>query len=144
MKTKAGIKITKGEIDKAEEVYARIPEFDQSKDLRGRLKGKQHLVLVIYEEDDPVGIKIGYKAEDHFYSWIGGILPGSRRKHYASKLAEYQEQWLKTRGVKMIRMKTQNRFTSMLRFAIGNGFIITDVEKKDNVLENRILLEKKL
>jgi len=71
-------------------------------------------------------------------------LPDFRKKGIARALADDMETWLRARNYHTLRMKTHNQFRNMLLFAIGNNFQITGVEQRENIAENRILLEKKL
>ena len=138
------VTILEDRLSDALKVYNRIPEFDESKHIPERLAGKEHLILVLYENSVPAALKIGYAMKDHFYSWIGGVLPQYRRKGYARMLAEYQETWLRGKGYAILRMKTRNKFPAMLCFAVENGFQIIDLQKSNNPRDNRIWLEKKL
>jgi len=110
-----------------------------------RLNESPHLILRADIGDKAAGFKIGYEIESGiFYSWVGGVLPDFRKQGVAHALANEMEAWLRARAYHTLRMKTHNQFQSMLLFAIGNDFQITDVEKRECITENRILLEKKL
>jgi GNAT superfamily N-acetyltransferase len=94
--------------------------------------------------DAEVGCKVGYFEANHFYSWIGGVLPEYRKRGVAAKLADVQEDLVKQAGVHIIRMKTRNRFTEMLLFVLSRGFYIAEVEQKGSPGEWRITLYKNL
>ena len=97
-----------------------------------------------YDGDRPIGFKVGYQRENDFYSWMGAILPEFRRKGVAKRLAKAQEKWVKELGITSLTFKTRNQHKGMLFFALKNGFDIIGFKTKENVEENRILLQKKL
>ncbi len=139
------IQIINGSIEEAYNVSLQIPEFEPWYPLekwQKRLSGKSVIVLIAKEKDNPIGFKVGYVVEEHFYSWVGGVLPEYRRRGIARKLAEVQEEQVRKAGVHLIRMKTRNRFGEMLRFALSRDFYIADVEKKGEPQDWRITLYK--
>lgn len=126
-----------------------IPEFDNpysSEEYLNRLNNKKHLIAVAELHNQLVGFKVGYEWTDNatFYSWMGGVLPEFRKMGVARNLAEFQEQYARRNGFERILMKTRNMHKNMLIFAIASGFNIIQVEPKSEVLENRILLSKKI
>ena len=128
-------------------VCEQIPEFDppylQSK-WRDRLEGKDFLCLVAFESDAAIGCKVGYPEDGYFYSWVGGVLPGFRKRGVARSLADEMERILRIRGFSVLRMKTQHRFAAMLTFAQGNGFELIEEQHNDGGPHVKIVLEKKL
>lgn len=120
------------------------PPYPWSK-WKDRLTGKQSICLVAYNGNEPVGCKVGYFETDHFYSWVGGVREGWRRKGIARMLAERMEDLVLEHDVRVIRMKTMSRFKGMLLFALGDGFDIVSVEPgADHAESAKIVLEKKL
>lgn len=110
-----------------------------------RLSNRPHLILCAELDGKAAGFKIGYKTEPGiFYSWVGAVLPDFRRQGVARALANEMEIWLHNHAYHTLSMKTHNKFQNMLLFAISNDFQITDVERREHITENRILLEKKL
>ena len=130
------------------ELYERIPEFDEKypwSKWESRLDGKEVLAFCAFAGNLPIGIKVGYFEEDHFYSWIGGVLPEWRRAGVAKMLADEQEEALRARGVKKVRMKTRNRYKPMLLFALESGFDVVETYPDPaggSLLDTRIVLEK--
>lgn len=125
----------------------KIPEFINPHPLseyQKRLEKVPALVLVAYQDGEPAGFKVGYEREGYFYSWMGGILPSYRRLGIARKLAEQQEVWAKKQGYPHVTFKTRNNLKAMLLFAIGRGFDIIAIEKKEAVADYRIILRKTL
>ena len=134
-----------------EEIYPltlQVPEFAPHYSIEKfyeRLGNRPYLILQADIGGETAGFKVGYEVESGiFYSWVGGVLPDFRKKGVARALADEMEVWLRARAYHTLRMKTHNKFRNMLLFAIGNDFEITGVEKRENIAENRILLEKKL
>lgn len=131
----------------AHNVFARIPELDRYlslEQLEERLSG-EHLVLVAEVDEELAGFKIGYaETEQRFYSWLGGVLTSYRCLGIAQELLEFQESWASVRGFKEISVKSMNRFPSMLRFLIKNGYSIYGIESFDDAEHERILFVKKL
>lgn len=139
------IVIEEGSIQQAVDISRNIPELNDPYDCteyEKRLTTDLDLILIAYWKGEPAGFKVGYKVADHFYSWMGGVIPEFRNKAIARKLAHAQQNIVKQNGIKLITMKTRNKHKNMLLFALSNGFYITDVGKRDEGSENRILLEK--
>lgn len=124
-----------------------IPEFidpPSKEEYKRRLKDVPHLILVAFDQDRPVGFKVGYERNGAFYSWMGGVLPSYRRRSIARRLAEKQEAWALGNGYKSVTFKTRNQHKNMLLFALRRGFNIIGFKEKGDVLTNRILLQKVL
>ena len=143
------VHIREGSIDEVVTLSQMIPEFDNpysSEEYLNRLNNKKHLIAVAELHNQLVGFKVGYEWTDNatFYSWMGGVLPEFRKMGVARNLAEFQEQYARRNGFERILMKTRNMHKNMLIFAIASGFNIIQVEPKSEVLENRILLSKKI
>lgn len=142
-------KIREGQLAEAVSLSQNIPEFDNPHDLsvyEQRLSGKKYLVAIAEVDRKPVGFKVGYDKFDNksFYTWMGGVLPKYRKQGIAKLLAEYQERFASANGFDSVVLKTRNRHKNMLHFAISSGFQIIEVEQRDDVSENRILLKKAL
>jgi predicted GNAT superfamily acetyltransferase len=140
------IQIKEGTINQAVELSKQIPEFENPNEDEYicRFKGKDPLILIAYVNNKPAGFKVGYKENDYFYSWMGGVLPEHRRKGIANRLSKNQEDWIIKMEIKKIRFKTQNKFKGMLIFALKNGFSILGTVPFEGVEGFKILLEKKL
>ena len=109
-----------------------IPEFDHrftAAQIQERLDGKKSLLIGAHIGGTCVGYKVGYEFEPRkFYSWLGGVLPQYRRQGIAFGLMAHQEDWAKRNGYQLIRVKSENRYKSMLILLIGNGYDIVGVE----------------
>ena len=141
------ITIRTNQLQDAVVVLNAIPEFAHVPSIEvihQRIDEVPHLVLTAYDEDIPVGFKIGYLRDGVFYSWLGAVRPEYRQLQVASTLARAQEQWALENGYAKIRMKTRNCFPQMLIMAMRNGFKITGVDVRDDIHQTRIILEKSL
>ncbi len=123
--------IRMGNIEEAWQVLQAIPEFDQRRSLaqlRDRLPAGA-LILIAEADGQPVGFKLGYGAEDgSLYSWLGAVLPAHRKTGLAQRLLEAQEAWAAENGFAAVTVKSMNRYPSMLRLLIRNGYQIRLVE----------------
>ncbi len=147
MLMKKDMQIIEGTIKQAVEISKQIPEFVntyEAGEYEKRLKDKWHLILIAYFKGKPAGFKVGYRIDDHFYSWMGGVIPEFRQKKIATELARSQQNKVKEKGMKTIKMKTRNKHKAMLHFALSDGFYITGLKKQNNKKETRIFLDKEL
>lgn len=72
------------------------------------------------------------------------MLPAFRRHGVARALLAEQESWAQAQGYRQVRVKTRNQFQAMLMMLIGNHYRIVQLEKKGEVADYRLLLEKTL
>lgn len=143
------ISVEEVSIEKALDVHATVTEFDELFDktvFNNRCSGKNNLVIVAYVDGRPAGYLIAY---DRFYDcsvycWMAGVNPDFRGKGVLKVLMGYLDGWAKKEGYEKIRVKTRNKWKVMLFFLIKYGFSFTDVQKKGNIEDYRILLEKSL
>jgi GNAT superfamily N-acetyltransferase len=140
------LKIRQGSIAEAVQVSHDISEFSQpyqAEEYERRFAKVPYLLLIAECDGELAGFKAGYALDHHiFYSWMGAVRAEYRQQGIAQALATAQETWAKENGYHRIRFKTRNRLKPMLHFALGNGFNIVAVESREDVGENRILLEK--
>ncbi len=137
--------IKKGTIETVVQLSKMIPEFSAphgAKEYEKRLKSVPHLILIAFDNSNPIGFKVGYERDGYFYSWMGGVLPAYRKMGVAQQLANKQETWAKQHNYPHITFKTRNHHRAMLMFALKNGFQIIGFKKRSNISENRILLRK--
>ena len=101
--------------------------------------------LVAYEDDDPVGYKVGYELKSSlFYSWLGGVLPAYRNQGIASALMQRQHVIIADMGYKAVRTHTHNKFREMLILNIRFGFDVVGVMKESANPDTTIVLDKLL
>lgn len=97
--------------------------------------------LVAERDGRPVGFKLGYAVSPEvFYSWLGGVAAECRGLGVARRLMEMQEDLVRSRGFRVVRVKSMNRFPAMLRMLVSAGYEIKDVEKKQ--AEVKVVFEK--
>ena len=139
--------IRETEIGEVVVLSALIPElgdFPREKIYREKIAGKPNLILIAEIGGVAAGFKVGYERDGDWYSWLGGVHPEFRRRGVASLLADRQEEWAKAQGYPTVTFKTLNRLRNMLRFGMDRGFNIIKVEEYEDVLENRIWLQREL
>ncbi|WP_375752126.1 GNAT family N-acetyltransferase [Vibrio sp. HN007] len=142
------VKVREGSLEECIAVIGEISEFSRAEtveSLAERLDGRKSLILIAEENEELLGVKIGYELNaSQFYSWLGGVLPRARGKGVAQVLLVAQEQWGRASGYKEIKVKTRNQFPSMIRLLSRNNYLIEKFEKKENNLESRIHFIKTL
>lgn len=144
------IKIVKGkptssDLKILEYLYSKVFEDAQLDFFRNRLNEKENIYsLIAFENDIPLGFKIGYQYNGStFYSWVGGVLSNHRTKGIGKKLAHLQEQWAKKNNYFKIRTKSMNHFKPMMIFNLKNGFNIVSVYTNASN-QTKIVFEKEL
>jgi GNAT superfamily N-acetyltransferase len=106
--------------------------------------GSEYLLVVAVCDGEIVGFKLGYPlSATCFYSWIGGVSPKVRRLGVGRRLLRHQEELVRGRGFGLLRVKSMNRFPSMLALMIAEGYAITAVEGEDPATL-KIVFEKRL
>ncbi|CAM3870185.1 GNAT family N-acetyltransferase [Alkalicoccus chagannorensis] len=117
--------------------------FGGSDDLAEKMARKQGLLLLTAQEGDTlVGYKVGYPLEERtFYSWLGGVAPGHRRRGIAKALMDMQHYILRQEGYTHVQTKTRNQWRSMILCNLQSGFDIIDTyltsDFSSNVCEKR-------
>jgi GNAT superfamily N-acetyltransferase len=88
------------------------------------LRGKEDIhALIAHLEGNPVGYKVGHRdRQGVFYSKSGGVLREYRREGLATRMAEMQQAFARSRGYQTIYFNTFNRFRDMLRLGLKSGF----------------------
>lgn len=138
--------VREGNLDDVLVVHKNIIEFDDkypSKDFfLDRYKDNEHVIIVSYFDDLPVGYVIGYKInEDNFYCWLAGVDINYRKNRLLTSMMEYLISWCFSRNYKTITIKTRNRYRNMLLYLVKNNWNFINIEMKDNVSDYRINLE---
>jgi len=104
---------------------------------------KEFHILVAYDGEKPVGIKVGYRLDEgRFYSWLGGVLPDYQGLGIASEMMRLQHHWCVEHGIKAVETRTRNSFRQMIALNLAHGFEIVGTLKDNRGL--KILLEKDL
>lgn len=149
-KNKSNIKVIEGIPSEQDQqilinLYTDLFEDAETVFFMDRLITKEQICsLIAFQNNKPVGFKIGYRYnETTFYSWVGGVLPEFRRKGIAKKLAQKQELWAKENHFKKLRTKSMNRFKPMMILNLKNGFNIISVYTNDSN-QTKVVFEKEL
>ena len=149
-KNKIDIKVIEGIPSKTDQqilidLYTAIFEDAETVFFMDRLISKDQVCsLIAFQNNEPVGFKIGYRYnETTFYSWVGGVLQDYRNKGIAKKLAQKQEFWAKENHFKKLRTKSMNRFKPMMILNLKNGFNIISVYTNDSD-QTKVVFEKNI
>jgi len=136
-----------GTVEEAHKIFMLIPELDRYlsfQEMKEKLAGN-YLVVVAEHEGILIGFKLGYPiSTSEFYSWLGGVIPAYRNSGVAQSLLDFQEDWVRKSGFISISVKSMNRFPSMLRLLIKNGYRIKSVESFDDSEKERIQFIRRL
>ncbi|OIQ24982.1 GNAT family N-acetyltransferase [uncultured Vibrio sp.] len=142
------IRIQQGTLEQVKIVVDNIDEFTRKQSLESmqeKLEGRDHLILIALSGDQPIGFKIGYRLDSKtFYSWFGGVSPEGRKRGIAQSLLERQEQWAREQAYQAIKVKSQNRYPSMLRLLIFNGYLVEKTCESDDIDKLKIEFVKAL
>lgn len=148
----SNIEVKEVVIEDAIEVHKNVTEFDEAEPTKelfeNRYKNSEHLIIVAYLDQTPIGYIIGYDKfkddKNNFYCWMAGVDNRYRRKGALKALMNYQMKWAKEKGYKNLRIKTRNSRREMLNFLVKNNWFFTSVDAQENIEENRINLEIEL
>jgi len=95
-----------------------------------RVKQNHPLLLIAFDEGQPIGFKLGYEIPGTrtFFSWLGGVHPDHRRQGIAKKLLETQEKLVRDLGMEKIYFTSYDRFAAMIRLGKQNGYRLVKSE----------------
>lgn len=142
-------KIDFDELTLVTDVLNHIPEFDTifyKNKLVKRISKAQYIILLAEFAGKPIACKIAYNRyfDGSIYSWMGGVLSPYRNQGIATKLLNELENEARKKLFFSIKVKTRNRHTNMLQFLLKNGFYIYNFNQRENLLESRVEMIKKL
>jgi ribosomal protein S18 acetylase RimI-like enzyme len=136
-------------IDEILKVHSAIVEFDDTRDVGAdyfveRYENKDPLLIVGYIDDQPAGYIVGYNRDNDstYYCWMAGVDPKFRRQGVLTTLMDYEDEWARRKGYHGIKIKTRNNKRQMIANLVKRGFNFVEVEPRDDIRENRILLVK--
>ena len=145
------IEVKEVDIKEAIKVHKNIKEFNETKPekeyFENRYRDREKLIIVAYYNNVPAGYIIGYdKFQDgkNFYCWMAGVDSKFRKLGILTKMMQYQENWAKQKGYSILKIKTKNNRREMLSFLVKHNFNFLSVEKRDNIQDNRINLQKEI
>lgn len=127
-----------------------IPELNRPLSPKQLLERLAHpekcLILLALVDSQLAGFKIGYSLSDqHFYSWLGAVIPAQRHLGLAKTMLATQESWAREQHFTHISVKTFNEFQPMLLMLIKNGYQIAALEPSNKDISlNKIELHKQL
>ncbi|MGB0371528.1 MAG: GNAT family N-acetyltransferase [Opitutales bacterium] len=105
-----------------EEAYGNLPPEDFLERLNEK---KDLLVLLAYSGDVLIGFKIGYvRYKGVFFSWLGGVVSGNRRKGVARALLRRQHEICLERGYEEIQTEASGSNQPMLILNLQEDFEI--------------------
>jgi hypothetical protein len=157
-----------------EEYFTEFRNKKTAEEITGRLKDREHLILLSMAEDDdglliPVAYKIGHElraAESSiqlselvnqlsdvvafdgrkiFYSWIGGTRKEWRNQGRYRALTEQQEEWAHAHEYHELVVKTKNRFYGMRATLDHLNFDVVKFQRHlRDNRESKVFLSKKI
>ncbi len=132
-------------LQQVHQLYQLLFDRNDTQKIHQRLLDKSFVLVVLaYDQNSLIGFKIGYQLEQSiFYSWLGGVHQGYRRKGVAKELALLQENTIREKGYRTLRTKSKNQFKPMMIFNLKNGFDIIGTEKGSDG-NTKIIFEKTL
>lgn len=145
--------VKKAIFDDVVKVNKTILEFDTSYNkeyFKERCGDKKKLIIVSYlqvhTKELPIGYIVAYDrfGNGSFYCWMAGVDPKYRRNGALKAMMQYLETWARKKGYTQLRIKTRNTRREMLAYLVKHGYNFVEVIKKEDVLENRILLQKEI
>jgi GNAT superfamily N-acetyltransferase len=106
-----------------------FPDF-QDDYLLGRLPVLQDPVLHLAEwEGAPVGFKFGYRRDrETLYSWLGGVVPTSRRAGVARTLMQRQHAYAAATGYRFVETRARAANNPMIILNLRHGFCVCGFE----------------
>lgn len=145
----ADIVVKEVSIDEVVRASAKVPEFQPPltvDDFSSRVEGKDNVFIAAYVDNVVAGYIVGYNRDDDgsFYCWMAGVGSDYRRLGLLKSMMEYEDEWAKERGYSTLRIKTRNNRREMLGYLVKHGFDFVEVDQREEISENRIVLERKL
>jgi GNAT superfamily N-acetyltransferase len=112
-----------------------LPEFPHkttADEIIQRTNKPHAQILVATVESQSAGFLVSYPdSDDVYYNWITGVLPDYRRQGLADRLMNHFEHYSEINGFTICRVKTMNRYRSMLLLLINRGYdIVSYTEPK--------------
>jgi len=157
-----------------EEYFTEFNNKKTADEIVGRLKDREHLILLSMAADDegaliPVAYKIGHELREQemgikllelvgqlrdvvefpnrkiFYSWIGGTRVEWRGQGRYRALTEQQEEWAHAHGFHELVVKTKNRFYGMRATLDHLNFDVVKFQRHlRDNRESKVYLSKKI
>ena len=162
------------EAEYIEEYFTEFKKKKTADEIIGRLREREHLILLSMAEDDdgtliPVAYKIGHELRSQetniqltelvselrdvvefpnrkiFYSWIGGTREEWRGEGRYRALTEQQEEWAHAHGFHELVVKTKNKFYAMRATLDHINFDVIKFQRHlRDNRESKVYLSKKI
>jgi GNAT superfamily N-acetyltransferase len=162
------------EAEYIEEYFTEFKKKKTADEIIGRLRDREHLILLSMAEDDdgtliPVAYKIGHELRAQeanikltelvselrevvefpnrkiFYSWIGGTRSEWRGQGRYRALTEQQEEWAHAHGFHELVVKTKNKFYPMRATLDHINFDVIKFQRHlRDNRESKVYLSKKI
>ncbi len=125
------------------EIITKLPEFTHKttvQEIRERIKGKDHDLIIIQGGDKPAGLLIAYNFDEKvYYNWIMGVLPEFRRKGFGRKLIKRFEATAKEKGYTAVQVKTMNKYKAMQNLLAEMKYEIIGRDERGKIILRRVL-----
>ena len=130
-------------IPQIREIITKLPEFSHKtteQEIRERIEGKDHDLIIIQDEDKPAGLLIAYDLDEKvYYNWIMGVLPEFRRKGFGRKLIKRFEATAKEKGYTAVQVKTMNKYKAMQNLLAEIKYEIIGRDERGKIILRRNL-----
>ncbi|MEZ4356488.1 MAG: GNAT family N-acetyltransferase [Myxococcota bacterium] len=127
-----------------QECFNPDPSFGLADGIASDLALKRAPAAVIaWADEEAVGFKLGHaRGRGEFYSWLGGVSVGYRRRGIARLLMERQHEWCRDQGYQRVSTEALNDNQAMLILNLSCGFTIRGVRSDRRGL--KVLMERDL
>lgn len=129
------------------QVNALIPEFsDWYSDsyFKERITWKDEILLWAYISDKLIWYMIWYNRDNDtsYYCRMAWVIPNFRQNWALKKMMSELFATAKEKWYTSVKIKTRNSRREMLSFLVKNNFNFIEIETKEEIVENRLLLQK--
>lgn len=108
-----------------------LPEFtlkNTSADIVERVAGKENSIFVARVGGADAGFVVCYEDNDGaYYNWLMGVLPTYRRTGVGRAMMKHFAESALSVNLNLLRVKSMNRYPSMLQLLVDTGFYIVGV-----------------
>ena len=126
------VEIVTSNSEKIASMIQALPEFafkNSSTDIRSRIEGRQYTVVTARSNGFDAGFMVCYEEDDcSYYNWIMGVLPRFRRSGIGNALIRHFAEAALAAKCPRLRVKTMNKYRSMLRLLVDCHFDIVALE----------------
>ncbi|MCG8352652.1 MAG: GNAT family N-acetyltransferase [Chloroflexales bacterium] len=131
-----------GSPEEVESLMRHLPEFStqtSASNIEKRLNEKPGQIMICESNLKPIGFLVAYLEDPSvFYNWIMGVLPGHRKSGFASVMMNQFEKTAVHYNCELVKVKTMNKYRSMLSLLIARGYNITAYEEAKITFERNV------